>query len=148
MGDEVGDSPLSVRENAEQLATTNTHAATDRRQGQLPNTHFSNFDHLLHRIRNQIGVKFQAGERKGAVGQSLRQPTVPTPPHPHLKGTYLRCRSMLAAESSMAVGLAMFLPTAWAKGWRAPCRKRSHGDGSFSTPLSPAAPNPNNPGCW
>lgn len=31
---------------------------------------------------------------------------------------------MLEADSSMAVGLAIFLPTAWAKGCRAPCGKK------------------------
>lgn len=30
---------------------------------------------------------------------------------------------MLEADSSMAVGLAIFLPTAWANGCRAPCGK-------------------------
>lgn len=30
---------------------------------------------------------------------------------------------MLAELSSMAVGLAMFLPTAWANGWRAPYKQ-------------------------
>ena len=32
---------------------------------------------------------------------------------------------MLEADNSMAVGLAIFLPTAWANGCRAPCGKRS-----------------------
>lgn len=31
---------------------------------------------------------------------------------------------MLVADSSMAVGLAIFLPTAWANGCRAPCGKK------------------------
>lgn len=31
---------------------------------------------------------------------------------------------MLEADSSMAVGLAIFLPTAWANGCRAPCGER------------------------
>lgn len=31
---------------------------------------------------------------------------------------------MLEADSSMAVGLAIFLPTAWANGCRAPCEER------------------------
>lgn len=53
------------------------------------------------------------------------QPSRAVLPSQPTHSTYLRCRSMLAAESSMAVGLAMFLPTAWAKGWRAPCRRTS-----------------------
>ena len=65
----------------------------------------------------------------------LISPTVfPKPPshHPSLAVTYLRCRSMLEADSSMAVGLAIFLPTAWANGCRAPC-------GQMSSPESLAA---------
>lgn len=59
---------------------------------------------------------------------------LPKPPshHPSLAVTYLRCRSMLEADSSMAVGLAIFLPTAWANGCRAPC-------GQMSRPESLAA---------
>lgn len=32
---------------------------------------------------------------------------------------------MLEADNSIAVGLAIFLPTAWANGCRAPCGERS-----------------------
>lgn len=45
-----------------------------------------------------------------------------------IKLTHLRCLSMLAALSNMAVGLAMFLPTAWAKGWRAPWKRKDTGN--------------------
>lgn len=39
--------------------------------------------------------------------------------------TYLRWRNMFVAVSNMAVGLAIFRPTAWAKGWRAPWGDRT-----------------------
>lgn len=51
---------------------------------------------------------------QGWAGSSLWD--VPFKPSSPGSGTYLRWRSMLAEDSSMAVGLAMFLPTAWAKG--------------------------------
>lgn len=80
--------------------------------------------------------------RGGAAGQPCCHPACHPPALRPATGTYLRCRSMLEAESSMAVGLAMFRPTAWAKGCRAPCQDGNHSEGPSSPTPSPAAPAP------
>lgn len=108
-------------------------------EGAPEGSHLGDFDHLPDRVRDHGGVVFQARwERERSLKGGGFPPThTPRPPATHptashprpaclpaRRRTYLRCRSMLAEDSSMAVGLAMFLPTAWAKGCRAPCKGR------------------------
>lgn len=84
----------------------------------------------------------EVGQANGqGAASGISRPAEPARPSAPSSGTYFRCRSMLAEESSIAVGLAMFLPTAWAKGWRAPCkRSRRIPAGPPARLLAPTAP--------
>lgn len=65
-------------------------------------------------------VKLEKWQQQSSEQQ---QPKAEQDSDKEMGSTHLRCRSMLAALSNMAVGLAIFLPTACAKGWRAPWKR-------------------------
>lgn len=91
------------------------------------------FDDPLDGIWHHLWVEFQAATQHSETWDVATAVTLlATGRLPSTAGrdremeigsTHLRCRSMLAALSNMAVGLAIFLPTAWAKGWRAPWKR-------------------------
>lgn len=86
-------------------------------------THLANFDHFLHCLCNHAGVILKTVDRRERLRIQPKHSHPPSTTPLQVPVTYLRCRSMLEADSSMAVGLAIFLPTAWANGCRAPCGK-------------------------
>lgn len=78
-GEEAGDP-----EDTEQLPPT---TARSYSRGPTTGTHLPAFDHLLHRVSNQIGVEFQAGERRSHRSALLSphlSPTCPLPRDRHL----------------------------------------------------------------
>lgn len=99
-------------------------------------TYLSLLDDPLDSIWHHMRVEFQAATQYSETWEvaSTVFNTAPTKSRRRqwkkwgllscrVDSTHLRCRSMLAALSNMAVGLAIFLPTACAKGWRAPWKR-------------------------
>lgn len=104
----------------------------DRFKFKSTHTYLALFNDPLDSIWHHLWVKFQAANNTVKLKmwvQALHTATWQQPlkadreSHKGMGATHLRCRSMLAALSNMAVGLAIFLPTACAKGWRAPWKR-------------------------